>query len=366
LAHSPIDTKEIGPKDVNRYGPTAARKVSTGRIRPTTRTVDAHAHIMIAAADTYMEPFTNQDSRPLMRQANPVTREIMHRQFVDRRTAMCDFDDRIAIMDSQAIDVQVLAPFPPQSYYHAAPEHTVKSSRIVNDGIAEFMARRPERFVGLGTVPLNQPDEAPKELERVVKSLGFRGVQIFGNVNGVEISDKIYEPFWKKAAELGAVVMIHPDGFSAGDRFGEYFFPNVIGIPLDTAVALHYIVFNGLLERYPDLKIYSVHGGGYAAPYSGRMDHAWGARVDAHGSLPKRPSDYLRKVYFDGLVFTPHQLDYLVSQYGADHIMMGTDYPFDMGEYFPIEHVASAPGFTEAQRTAVMGGTATKLFNIPE
>ena len=365
MAHSPIDTTTIGQTDLNRYGPTAARKVKVERIRLPTRTVDAHAHLMIPAADAYIEPFTKQDSRPLMRQANPVTREIMNRQFAERRHAMTDFDDRIAIMDTQAIDVQVLAPHPPQSYYHARPEHTVKSSRIVNDGIAAFVARQPARFVGLGTVPLNDPAEAPKELERVVKTLGFRGVQILGNVNGVEISDAIYEPFWRKAADLGAVVMIHPDGFSAGERLTGYFFPNVIGIPLDTAVALHYIIFNGLLERYPDLKIFSVHGGGYLAAYPGRIDHAWGARVDAHGSLPRAPSEYLRKIYFDGLVFTPHQLEYLIGLYGADHILMGTDYPFDMGEYFPIEHVMSAASLTKEQRSAVAGGTASKLFSIP-
>ena len=365
MPHSPIDEKTIGPDDLNRYGPTSARPVKTDRIRLESRTVDAHAHLMIPDADAYITPFTTQDTRPLLRQANPVTKEIMQRQFADRRLAMSDFDDRIAIMDTQAIDVQVLAPHPPQSYYHAKPEHTRKAAQIVNDGIAAFAARRPERFVTLGTVPLNDPDAAPKELERIVKTLDFRGVQILGNVNGVEISDPIYEPFWKKAADLGAVVMIHPDGFSAGERLSGYYFPNMIGIPLDTAVALHYIIFNGLLERYPDLKIFSVHGGGYAAGYSGRMDHAWGARRDAHGSLPKAPSEYLRKVYFDGLVFTTHQLEYLVGLYGADHIMMGTDYPFDMGEYFPIEQLMTTESLTKEQRVAIAGETATKLFNIP-
>src|SRR5690606_28676595 len=122
------------------------------------------------------------------------------------------------------------------------------------------------------------------------------------------------------------------DGFSAGERFSGYYFPNIIGIPLDTAVALHYLIFNGVLERYPDLKVFSVHGGGYLAAYPGRIDHAWGARKDAHGSLSKPPTEYLRRVYFDSLVFTPHQLEFLIKQYGADHVMLGTDYPFDMGE----------------------------------
>ena len=173
-------------------------------------------------------------------------------------------------------------------------------------------------------------NEAAKELERCVGKLGFKGVQVLTNVNGEELSDPAFAPFWKKAEELGALVVIHPNGFTQAERLSRFYFNNVIGNPLETTIALHYLIFDGVLERHPNLKILAVHGGGYLASYAGRIDHAWGARSDCHGYLPHPPTTYLKKIYFDSVVFTPHQLQELVRLYGADKIVMGTDYPFDM------------------------------------
>ena len=167
-------------------------------------------------------------------------------------------------------------------------------------------------------------------------------MQILTNVNGQELSDPAFAPFWKKAEELQALVVLHPLGFTEGKRLSRFSFNNTIGNPLDTTIALHYLIFDGVLERHPNLKILAVHGGGYLAAYSGRIDHAWGARSDAHGDLPHPPTSYLQEIYFDSVVFTPHQLAELVRLYGADRIIMGTDYPFDMADYDPIGHVASA------------------------
>ncbi len=156
------------------------------------------------------------------------------------------------------------------------------------------------------------------------------------------MSDPAFAPFWKKAEELGALVVIHPNGFTHADRFTRFYFNNVIGNPLETTIALHYLIFDGVLERHPNLKILAVHGGGYLGAYSGRIDHAWGARSDSHGDLPKPPTSYLKKIYFDTVVFTPIQLEALVKTFGADHVVMGTDYPFDMADFDPIEHVVSS------------------------
>ena len=161
-------------------------------------------------------------------------------------------------------------------------------------------------------------NEAAKELERCVGKLGFKGVQILTNVNGKELSDPAFAPFWKKAEELGAFVVIHPNGFTQAERLSRFYFNNVIGNPLETTIALHYLIFDGVLERHPNLKILAVHGGGYLASYAGRIDHAWGARSDIHGDLPHPPTTYLKKIYFDTVVFTPHQLQELVRLYGAD------------------------------------------------
>jgi aminocarboxymuconate-semialdehyde decarboxylase len=198
----------------------------------------------------------------------------------------------------------------------------------------------------------------------MVKKLGFKGVQILTNVDGKEISDPAYAPFWAKAEELQALVVIHPNGFTEGERLRRYYFNNVIGNPFETALALHNLIFDGVLERHPNLKILAVHGGGYLPSYSGRIDHAWGARSDAHASLPKPPTSYLKKIYFDTVVFTPHQLEALIKVFGAEQIVMGTDYPFDMGEYDPIGHLASVGTLDQATIAAIAGGNARRLLGL--
>ena len=240
----------------------------------------------------------------------------------------------------------------------------MQAARIVNDGIAEYVAGKPDRFAGLGSAPMPAGEEAAKELERCVKTLGLKGVQILTNVNGQELSDPAFAPFWKKAEELQALVVLHPLGFSEAKRLARFSFNNTIGNPLDTTIALHYLIFDGVLERHPNLKILAVHGGGYLAAYSGRIDHSWGARSDAHGDLPHPPTSYLKKIYFDSVVFTPYQLAELVRLYGADRIIMGTDYPFDMADYDPIGHVAGVEGFDASTIAAIAGGNAKRLLGL--
>src|SRR6267143_3838034 len=206
--------------------------------------------------------------------------------------------------------------------------------------------------------------EAAKELSLYKKVLKFKGVQILTNVAGRELSDPAFAAFWKKAEELGALVLLHPNGFTEATRLTRFYFNNIIGNPFETTLALHYLIFDGVLARHPDLKILAVHGGGYLAAYSGRIDHAWGARSDSHGDLPQPPTTYLKKIYFDTVVFTPHQLAELVRQFGADHVIMGTDYPFDMADYDPIGHVASMDGFDAATIAAIAGGNARKILGI--
>jgi aminocarboxymuconate-semialdehyde decarboxylase len=241
----------------------------------------------------------------------------------------------------------------------------VQAARALNDGIAEYVGKHKDRLVALGGVPMQDGNEAAKELERCMKQLGFKGVEVLTNVNGKELSDPAFAPFWKKAEELDALVLIHPTGFTQPQRLARFYFNNVIGNPLETTIALHYLIFDGVLERHPKLKILAVHGGGYLGAYSGRIDHAWGARSDSHGNLPKPPTTYLRRnVYFDTVVFTPHQLEALVKTYGADRIVLGTDYPFDMLEYDPVGHVASVESLDDTARAAICGGNAKKLLGL--
>jgi len=270
---------------------------------------------------------------------------------------------RFKTMDDMGVDMQLVCPAPPQIYYTVPLEIGVQANHIINDGIAEYVGKHPDRLVALGGVPMQDGNEAAKELERCMKVLKFKGAEVLTNVGGKELSDPAFAPFWKKAEELGALVLIHPNGFTHAERFTRFYFNNVIGNPLETTVALHYLIFDGVLERHPNLKILAVHGGGFLGGYSGRIDHAWGARSDSHASLPKPPTEYLKKVFFDTVVFTPIQLEALVKTFGVDHVVLGTDYPFDMADFDPIEHVVST-GFDATATAAICGGNAKKLLGL--
>lgn len=351
---------------INRYGPTAARAHGRpGReTRPASTTIDIHAHVVVPEAAAFAAPHLDASARPLARFATPETQALNRQQEVERREVATRIEPRLRDLDAAGIDLQVVAPAPPQCYVTLRPEHAVPAIRLVNDGVAAFVAQRPDRFVGLGTVPMQEPAEAVRELERCMGPLGFKGVQVLTNVAGRELSEPDFVPFWTAAERLGALVMLHPNGFTEGARFRRFYFGNVIGNPLDTAVALHYLIFDGVLERHPALKLLAVHGGGFLPAYSGRMDHAWGARGDARGDLPKPPSHYLRRVHFDTIVFTPHQLEYLVRVFGKERVLMGTDYPYDMAESDPLGHIGAVEGFDAATRAAIAGGNARRLLGL--
>ena len=271
-------------------------------------------------------------------------RAVNAKQDADRLpVAMADIADRMAVLDTQGIDKQLVAPPPPQCYYQSPIEHAIEGSRLVNDGMAAWVDQQPERFCGLGTVPLQSPDDAASELKRCMRDLGLKGVMILTNVDGEEIGAERFEPFWRAAEETGALVMIHPNGFTEGARFHDYYFSNVLGNPLETTTALHYLIFNGVLERMPDLQASLASMAAATCPPIPAASITPGALAkDCRGDLPKPPTDYLRKMYFDSIVFTHHQLDYLVKLFGADHIVMGSDYPFDMADYDPVGHIATS------------------------
>ena len=350
----------------NKYADTAARKHGKpGRdVRPKSTTVDIHSHVAIPQAAALVKPHLDVSTIPLAHFSSAETKAINAKQEADIRACMTGYDERFAIMDKMGVDVQLVMPPPPQCYHTVALEYAVPAARMINQGVAEFVSRHKDRFTPCGTVPMQDGNEAAKELEHCMKTLGFKGVEILTNVAGRELSDPGFAPFWKKAEELGALVVIHPNGFTEGQRLSRFYFNNVIGNPLETTVALHYLIFDGVLERHPNLKILAVHGGGYLPAYCGRIDHAWGARSDSHANLPQAPTSYLKKIYFDTVVFTDHQLAQLVRVFGADHILMGTDYPFDMAEYDPVGHIAAAPGFDAATVAALAGGNAKRLLGL--
>ncbi len=269
----------------NRYGLTAARTHGQpGReARPSGLTVDSHAHVMIPAAAEIARPHLTHDPRADV--YTEETRILTRRQNEDRMPNLVNLDLRMRDFDAMGLDAQVISPAPPQCYYDVPPEVGIEAARAVNEGVAAFAARMPKRIpAALGSVPLQAGGEAAAaELEHAMTTLRLKGVEVLSHVGDLELSDPSFEPFWERAEKLGAVVFIHPSGFTEARRFGRYYFSNVIGNPLDTSMALHHLIFDGVLERYPNLKILAAHGGGFLPAYSGRIDHGWGARSDAHG-----------------------------------------------------------------------------------
>ena len=327
-------------------------------------TVDIHCHVLTEAAEAMFRAAGQVERRPRDVFANVHTREVNRQQSERTRVQFTSVEKRLADMDLMGIDIQALTPAPNQTYYETPPDLGIATARAINDNIADIVGRHPDRFVGLGTVPFQAPELAVAELERLHRSLGLRGIEIATNVAGEDLSAERFRRIFAKAEELGLTIFMHPTGFTEARRFGDHYFTNVIGNPLDTTVAVHHLIFGGVLEACPRLKLVLSHGGGYLPAYSGRIDHAWGARSDSHGELPQPPTSYLKRIYFDTVVFTPHQLAELVRQFGTDHIIMGTDYPFDMADFDPIGHVASVEGFDSATIAAIAGGNARRLLGL--
>ncbi|RAI35614.1 amidohydrolase family protein [Rhodoplanes roseus] len=351
--------------DWNRYGPSAARPQGRpGReIRPKSLTIDIHSHVAVPRAAEFAKPHLDWSTIPLAHFSTPETKALNQKQDAERTPQMTGVTERLADLDAMGLDLQVIMCPPPQCYYTVPLDIAVPASRMVNEGLSEYASKNPDRYLVFGTVPLSNCEEAAKELEHCMTKLGHKGVQILTNVAGKELSDPAFAPFWAKAEALGAVVLLHPNGFTEGERLTRFYFNNVIGNPFETTMALHYLIFDGVLERHPNLKIVAVHGGGYLAAYSGRIDHAWGARADTHGTLPHPPTSYLKKIYVDSVVFTPHQLRALVEVFGPDHVILGTDYPYDMAEYEPVEHIVSA-GLDADTVAKICGGTSKTLLGI--
>ena len=350
----------------NRYGRTAARNHDADGLarRPSSVTIDIHAHIVVPQAAKLAGPHVDLSRVPLAHFANAETKDINAQQEKDVAEVMTTIDRRLFDLDKMGIDIQVVAPAPPQCYYAVKPEIAEQAHKLANDGVAEYCARKPDRFVGLGVVTLQEPELAVRELDYIMKDLKLKGVEILTNVDGQELSDPKFRPFFARAEQLGAFIMMHPNGFTHGDRLTNFYFNNVLGNPLETTLALHNLIFSGTLARFPELKLMAVHGGGYLPGYSGRIDHAWGARKDSQGELPLPPTTYLRQVYLDTVVFSYHQLAYLIDVFGPDRIVMGTDYPFDMAEYNPIGHVAGVQGMDEAMLAQIAGGNAARVLGL--
>lgn len=328
--------------------------------------IDIHCHYLNQAVATQVAHLNPAQYEPSVTFANALTREVNVKQMRDRQQKLSSIETRLKDMDRMGIDVQAISPAPNQTYYWAEPELGAKLARMVNDRLAEIVATWPDRFVALGTVPLQSVDLALVELERCMVELGLRGVEINPSVNGMDLTDPRLnlERFFAKAQALDAVLFMHPIGFTQGERLVDHYFNNVIGNPLETTIAASHLIFDGVMQRNPKLKIILPHAGGYLAHYWARMDHAYRARPDCRTVIKKAPSSYLKKMYFDTITFDPRMLRHMIDQYGAGQVLLGTDYPYDMGEEDPLQLIGSVPRLQRAEREMIEGRNAARLLKI--
>jgi aminocarboxymuconate-semialdehyde decarboxylase len=327
--------------------------------------VDIHCHYLNPEAAAKVAPLNPAQHEAQVKFANALTRETNAKQHRERGPKLSNIEVRLKDMDRMGIDIQAVSPAPNQTYYWTEPGLGAELARMVNERIAEIVGKWPDRFVGLGTVPLQDPALAVSELNHCVKTLGLRGVEINGNVNGMDLTDGrlALDKFFARVQELDVVIFMHPTGYTQGERLLDHYFNNVIGNPLETTVAASHLIFDGVMERYPKLKVVLPHGGGFLAHYWERMNHGWKARPDCRTVIKKKPTTYLEKFYFDTIVFDSAMLQNLVNRYRAEHVVLGTDYPFDMGVDDPVGFVQQAK-LSAVDKARIMGGNAARLLKI--
>jgi predicted TIM-barrel fold metal-dependent hydrolase len=317
----------------------------------TIKTIDVHSHCQFREAGALL----GADGPKL--QLPPVN---------NAEAAFIEIDKRLAVMDAQAIDMEVLSinPF----WYDRERDLAAQIVKIQNEKLAELCASKPDRFAAFASLTLQAPDLAIQELETAVKKQGLKGAAIGGIVNGVEFSDAKFNPVWAKAEELGVPLFIHPQGVPELNKrlAGNGWLGNTIGNPLETTIALSHLIFEGTFDRFPGLRVIAAHGGGFLGSYADRSDHA--CLVGPKGCNPqiklkKPPTEYLKQIYFDSLIFSPEAIRHLVAQVGASQIMIGSDYPYPW-QLSPVDHIFASSSLSEDEKTDILGRTAARLFNM--
>ena len=314
------------------------REIRIGGQRVTT--VDVHTHTII-----------------------PGTMELVGTTTPNNNSNLIIDDGRIALMDQWGIDIEILSinPF----WYSLDVDDARRVIDFQNRGLAEICSRYPDRLVAMTSVALQHPELAAEQLETGIREYGLKGVSLGGHIADEELGEDRFDPFWAAVQEFDVPIWIHPLGVPELDRLrGNGFLSNVIGNPLDTTIGLAHMIFEGVLDRFPNLKVASAHGGGYLASYADRADYGCQrSPQNCNKALERRPTDYLRDMYFDSLVFTSENLRHLVAQYGADHLLLGSDYPYTWNDA-PVDHVLDTPSLSDADKIAILGGNAIELWGI--
>jgi aminocarboxymuconate-semialdehyde decarboxylase len=325
--------------------------------------IDLHSHILPASVveaiaaepDTFSARIESKDE----------SRYVVH----DEGFAYPVFDEfvepeaKIRAMDRKNLDVSTLSPPPTMFYYWADAKTGSRVSRLINDGIAEFVATNPERFRGMGTVPMQDAEAAISELDRVVEEYGFQAVEIGTSVEELQLADEKFRPFFERAQELNVLVFTHPYYVGAKPGLEDYYLTNLIGNPLDSTIMVANLALSGRLDEFPRLKLCVAHGGGFVPYQIGRLEHGFKVRPETRAKTDTPPMELMRRLIFDTIVFNPLALRYLIDLVGANHVVLGSDAPFDMGDEDPLGALDAVPDLTSEEREQIASRNARTLLN---
>ncbi len=328
------------------------------------RIIDAHAHIVVhqITRDFGDEPWRPQIERVKGGQI------VRNDRIADGPTSreITDINGILEGMAEMQIDTMAICPPPYMLLYDLPIESGLRAAQIQNDAIAELIRDHPDRFIGLAVVPLQDVGLAIQELDRAVNELRLHGVEIGSNVRGIHLGNPRFNPFWEAVAEMDILVFIHPDYFlqtRMPPALSEYFLANMVGNPVETGITAAHMVFSGLFERHPRLKVLLAHGGGVMPWIKGRWQYGYQVRQEPKRDLQRPPTESIQKFYVDTIVHDPRALRYLVETIGAEHVLLGSDFPFDMGPRSPVQQVKELD-ISNEDKAKILGGNLARLTKL--
>ncbi|HZD92246.1 MAG TPA: amidohydrolase family protein [Pseudolabrys sp.] len=328
-----------------------------------TRTIDTHTHVL--AEETIALLNKEIPKVPVTNQAMDADNTILSVGGVAYRPfprGGFDLDRRLSDMDAAGIDVHVLSATPQTYMYNQEAAIGVAASAIQNDQMAAHIKAHPDRFMGIATLPMQAPDKAADELRRAITKLGLKGAMFASNIMGKNLDDPSFEPLWATAEELGAFMVVHPNNVAGADRLKSYYLGNLIGNPLDTTIAAASLYFGGVLDRHPKLNFVLVHGGGFTPYQAARWEHGWRVRPEPKVNIKTEPKDIAKRFFYDTILHSGPVLEFLIGHVGADHVLLGSDYPYDMAMLDCANHVKGL-NISAADKATILGGHAEKLLS---